>query len=100
MEDSSPMEFETPSINVTQIDDPKNHDPANGDDFEAAVELDERMLSFPASGVDSFSASNQSTINQLYRRIGGSKKVFSVMKYKKKLKKDTSLMFDERPHAS
>ena len=87
--ESSPFEFDQSSVfDATEME--MTQDPnSTANDMEAAVELDERMLSFPASGV----------AGQLYNRMGP-RKPFSVLRYKKKIRKDTSLLFDERPQAS
>jgi len=53
------------------------------------------LLNYPAIGVDGLTMSQ----NQFYTRLGP-KKAFSIMKFKKKIKKDTSLLFDEKPQAS
>ena len=98
--DVSALEFSQPQIDVSQVD--TSHISADGTtdgDFDAAVELDERLLNFPASGMDGLSGGNAASSSQFYNRMGP-KKAFSVMKYKKKLKKDTSLLFDEKPQAS
>ena len=70
-------------------------DPGEGDNFELAVELDESLLNFPATGVDGIMPNNVQFQNRM-----GPKKAFSLMKFKKQIRKDTSLLFDERPVAS
>ena len=65
----------------------------SADEFEAAVELDESLLNFPATGVDSMVMNSDA---RFYNRVKP-KKAFSLMKFKKRLHKDTSLLFDEQP---
>ena len=62
------------------------------EEFEAAVELDESLLNYSATGVDSIVTNSA----QFYSRAKP-KKAFSLMKFKKKLHKDTTLLFDEKP---
>ena len=95
--DASALEFDTSQIDVSQADTTQISADHGDADYEAAVELDERLLNFPASGVDK--ELERAASRQNHTRMAP-KKAFSVMKYKKKLKKDTSLLFDERPQAS
>ena len=74
------------------FDTTNNSDNEDREEFEAAVELDESLLNFPATGVDSVVTNNA----QFYSRAKP-KKAFSLMKFKKRLHKDTSLLFDEKP---
>ena len=67
-------------------------DEEDREEFDAAVELDESLLSYPATGVDSIVTNNA----QFYSRAKP-KKAFSLMKFKKRLQKDTSLLYDEKP---
>ena len=60
------------------LEEEKGSPRREGDEFEAVVELDESMLSFPATGVEGFSGNSAN----LYNRMGP-KKTFSLLKYKK-----------------
>ena len=57
-------------------------DEEDREEFDAAVELDESLLSYPATGVDSIVTNNA---QQFYSRAKP-KKAFSLMKFKKRLK--------------
>ena len=82
-------EFEFDSRRNQDAEDSGNED---NEDFAVAVELDESLLNFPASGVDGIVSNSVQFQNRM-----GPKKAFSLMKFKKQLRKDTSLLFDERP---
>ena len=69
-----------------------DRDEEDKEEFEAAVELDESLLNYPATGVDSIVTNNAQFLSR-----AKPKKAFSIMKFKKRLNKDTSLLFDEKP---
>ena len=89
MDSSVSMTFDHQTPNN---EDGNNSDKEDRDEFQAAVELDESLLNFPATGVDSIVTNS----TQFYSRVKP-KKAFSLMKFKKRLHKDTSLLFDEQP---
>ena len=88
------MAFDNGRSSVTE-DAYSDREDQDRDEFEAAVELDESLLNFPATGVSSIVTSNA----QFYSRVKP-KKAFSLMKFKKRLHKDTSLLFDEKPQTA
>ena len=67
------LEFDKP-VHEREDDSPKHE----GEEYEAAVDLDESLLSFPATGIEG--VTNNSA--QFYSRMGP-KKTFSLLKYKK-----------------
>ena len=71
------MEFEFDNAGEGGSDDQGNW-PEPSEDFDAAVELDESMLNFPATGLY-----GNETSGQFYSRMAPVKKAFSVMKLKK-----------------